>query len=190
MAYYRNLGIVGYSRAGKDSVASRLHQRYGYQRVAFADPLRAAALRTDPLIPTSYGVHTRLSTLVHAVGWEYAKSTYPEVRRVLQTVGQTVRDMDPDFWVRAALPAIDAAHELGLPVVVSDVRYANEAQRLLDDDFRLIRVTRPGAGLSGDAGKHTSETELADWATDLTINNAGTLGDLNAIVDSLLLPRS
>ncbi|MFF7361070.1 hypothetical protein [Streptomyces sp. NPDC008125] len=190
MAYYKNIGLIGHAQAGKDSVAGRLHQRYGYQRVAFADRVRAAALRTDPLIPTSYGVHTRLSTLVRAVGWDYAKTTYPEVRRILQTVGQTVRDTDPEFWVRAARPAISAAHELGLPVVVSDVRYANEARWLLDNGFSLIRVTRPGAGLSGDAGRHESETELDSWATDLTIGNTGSLEDLNAIVDSLLLPPS
>ncbi|QNE74008.1 hypothetical protein F0344_04785 [Streptomyces finlayi] len=190
MAYYRSVGLIGLARAGKDSVAARLRQRYGYQRVAFADPVRAAALRTDPLIPTSYGVHTRLSTLVNAAGWDYAKTTYPEVRRVLQNIGQTVRDMDPDFWVRAAFPAIEAAKTLNLPVVVSDVRYENEARALLLDGFTLIRVTRPGTGLAGDAGRHKSETELDAWATDLTIGNTGSLDDLNSTVDSLTLPRN
>jgi hypothetical protein len=190
VAYYKSIGLIGRAQSGKDTVGARLRQRYGYQRVAFADPLKAAALRIDPLIPTSYGVTVRLATLVNSVGWDYAKTTYPEVRRVLQYVGQTVRDVDPGFWVRAAAPAIDAAERLGLPVVVTDVRYENEARYLRDRGFSTIRVTRPGAGATGDTAKHKSETELENWATALTIANTGTLDDLNRIVDSLLLPRS
>lgn len=187
MAYYKSIGLIGRAQAGKDSVGDRLRQRYGYQRVAFADPLKAAALRIDPIIPTTYGVHVRLSQLVSAAGWDYAKVTYPEVRRVLQHVGQTVRTLDPGFWVRAAVPAIEAAERLNLPVVVTDVRYENEALALRDRGFSFIRITRPGTDTPG---AHKSETDLANWAAAITIGNAGTLDDLNRIVDSLLLPRS
>ncbi|QAX93277.1 deoxynucleoside monophosphate kinase [Streptomyces phage Vash] len=190
MAYYKSIGLIGRAQSGKDTVGARLRKRYGYQRVAFADPLKAAALRIDPVIPTTYGVTVRLSTLVNSVGWDYAKVTYPEVRRVLQHVGQTVRDIDPEFWVRAAAPAIDAAERLGLPVVVTDTRYENEARYLRDRGFSMVRVTRPGAGATGETAKHKSETELENWAAALTIANTGTLDDLNRIVDSLLLPRS
>lgn len=163
MAYYKSVGLIGPAQSGKDTVGARLGQRYGYQRVAFADPLKRAALRVDPYIPTGYGVTVRLSALIADVGWDYAKVAYPEVRRILQHVGQTVREIDPSFWVRAAGSAFVAADSLGLPVVVTDVRYENEAVALQDRGFYLIRVTRPGAGASGDAAKHKSETELADW---------------------------
>ncbi|MGW3674645.1 deoxynucleotide monophosphate kinase family protein [Streptomyces sp. NPDC005166] len=187
MAYYKNVGLIGRAQVGKDTVAERLGQRYGYQRVAFADQLKAAALRTDPLIPTSQGVHVRLSRLVAEVGWDYAKVRCPEVRRVLQNLGQSVRDLDPNFWVRAAYPAIQASAALSLPVVVTDVRYENEARALEARGFTLIRVTRPIPALAGDSGKHKSETELADWPVSLTINNSGGLDELSNIVDSLLL---
>lgn len=190
MAYFKSIGLIGPAQSGKDSVGARLRQRYGYQRVAFADPLKRAALNVDPYIPTGYGVTVRLSALIADVGWDYAKVTYPEVRRVLQHVGQTVRDIDPGFWVRAAAPAIDAAERLNLPVVVTDVRYANEADYLTDRGFATIRVTRPAVALGADYQRHKSETELADYRTTLTIGNHGTLDDLNRIVDSLLLPRS
>ncbi|WP_030240757.1 hypothetical protein [Streptomyces sp. NRRL S-455] len=190
MAYYKSIGLIGPAQSGKDSVGARLRQRYGYQRVAFADPLKRAALNLDPYIPTGYGVTVRLSALVADVGWDYAKTTYPEVRRILQHAGQTVRDIDPDFWVRAAVPAIEAAERLNLPVVVTDVRYENEARALRNWGFALVRVTRPGAGATGETAKHRSETELDNWATALTIANTGTLDDLNSVVDSLLLPRT
>ncbi|QAY26946.1 deoxynucleoside monophosphate kinase [Streptomyces phage Shawty] len=187
MAYYKSIGLIGRAQSGKDTVGARLRQRYGYQRVAFADPLKRAALNMDPYIPTGYGVTVRLSALIADVGWDYAKVQYPEVRRILQHVGQTVREIDPEFWVRAAVPAIEAAERLGLPVVVTDVRYENEARALRDRGFSMVRVTRPGTDVPN---AHKSETELESWATALTIANTGTLDDLNNIVDSLLLPRS
>ncbi|WP_327253177.1 deoxynucleotide monophosphate kinase family protein [Streptomyces sp. NBC_01244] len=187
MAYYRNIGLIGRARVGKDTVAARLGQRFGYQRVAFADTLKNAALRIDPLIPTTTGVCVRLSRLVADVGWEYAKIAYPEVRRVLQYVGQTVRDTDPGFWIRSAMPALDAADNLNLPVVVTDVRYENEAIALQKRGFMLIRVTRPGAGLDGPNGKHASETALDHYPADATITNGGSVPDLFATVDVLPL---
>jgi hypothetical protein len=194
MIRYRHVGLIGRARAGKDSVASRLSERHGYQRVAFADRLKEAALKADPWIVIEHkdaynDYPKRLTDLVAEIGWESAKEAHPEVRRFLQNYGQTVRDIDPDFWVRAARPSIDAANRLSLPVVVTDVRYENEARWLLERGFVLVRVTRPNVTLAGDAGRHKSETELADYATDMTIANTGTLRDLDAIVDSLLLPR-
>ncbi|MFJ8955618.1 hypothetical protein ACIRO1_36560 [Streptomyces sp. NPDC102381] len=186
---FKSIGLVGRAQSGKDTVGARLRQHYGYQRVAFADRLKADALRVNPIIPTSYGVTTRLATLVNAVGWDYAKTTYPEVRALLQRYGQTVRGTDPDYWVRAAEPAIVAAERLGLPVVVTDVRYENEARALQARGFSLIRVTRPGAGAGANAD-HESETALDGVKVALTIANTGTVEDLNRIVDSLLLPRS
>ncbi|QBZ73335.1 deoxynucleoside monophosphate kinase [Streptomyces phage RemusLoopin] len=186
---YKHVGLIGKARSGKDSVAKRLVQGRSYTRIGFADPLKAMALQTNPLIPTSPGVVVRLAALINDVGWEYAKDTYPEVRRLLQNIGQTVRLHDEDFWVRLALRKVDAADSWNLPVVITDVRYENEAMALRQRGFALVRVTRPGAGAGENAG-HKSETELDYVHTDLTIGNTGTLDDLNKIVDSLLLPRS
>lgn len=199
MAYFKNVGLIGHARAGKDSVAARLGQRFGYQRVAFADQLKRAALKVDPIV-SGYALFcdeyehdvalTRLSTLVESHGWDVAKDSYPEVRRFIQQYGQAVRELDPMIWIRAAMPAVHAANDLNLPVVVTDVRYHNEARSLQARGFVLIRVTRPGAGLAGDSGKHRSETEMDDWPASLTIGNTGTLDDLNRIVDGLLLPHN
>lgn len=67
------------------------------------------------------------------------------------------------------------------PVVISDVRFENEIMGLDIVGARVIRVVRPGAGLSGAAGAHRSETEqggIADDRFDLVIQNDGTLEDL------------
>src|SRR5262249_27426233 len=150
---------LGKARSGKDTTAARLGARYGFQRVAFADPLKRMALDLDPYIPTGYGVTVRLSRLIADVGWEYAKDAYPEVRRILQSTGQTVRALDHEFWVRHAMEKVHAAEWRGLPVVVTDVRYENEAFALRSAGFMLLRLIRPDAR-TGAAARHASETEL------------------------------
>ncbi|MFE5621716.1 hypothetical protein ACFQ8S_06840 [Streptomyces virginiae] len=190
MAYYKHVGLIGKARSGKDTVAKRLNERWGYSRVAFADPLKEMALDLDPLIPTSPTVWVRLSTLVRDTGWEYAKDTYPEVRRVLQRAGQGVRRHNEDFWVDVAMDRIASTESTGVPVVVTDVRYENEAFALLNRGFALIRVVRPGSGLTDGNGDHESETALDYVATTLTIGNNGTLQELRDTVDTLLLPRN
>ncbi|QAX95009.1 deoxynucleoside monophosphate kinase [Streptomyces phage Sebastisaurus] len=186
---YKHVGLIGKARSGKDTVAQRLVRSRAYTRVAFADPLKAMAMQTNPFVPTSPGVVVRLAPLINDVGWEYAKERYPEVRRILQAVGQTVRLHDEDFWVRVALRKVDAADSWNMPVVITDVRYPNEAETLRKRGFALVRVTRPGAS-AGPNAEHESETALDEFHADLTIGNTGTLDDLNRIVDSLLLPRS
>ena len=188
MPYYRHVGLIGHAQVGKDTIAGFMSQRYAYQRVAFADRLKAAALDVNPIIGRTWDGRTiRLTEVVRRDGWEYAKATFPEVRRFLQDYGQTIRRTDPRFWIRAALPAMDAARSLNLPIVVTDVRYTNEAVTLRTKGFKLIRVTRATGGLSGNAAMHDSETELDGFHADLTIANDGTTDDLRLIVDSLLL---
>ncbi|QPB09783.1 dNMP kinase [Streptomyces phage Shady] len=163
-----DVALMGKARSGKDTAAAFLVDVHGYKRLAFADPLKHMADEVDPLIPTSVGVHVRLKSLVRDVGWEYAKDNYPEVRRVLQHIGQTIRDRDPDYWVRLLMAQVEGAREFGYPVVVSDVRYPNEAEALRAAGFKLVRIYRPG---NEDAGTHESETALDNYVGDAVIRN-------------------
>lgn len=184
----QDIALTGLARSGKDSVAARLVEHHGYVRVAFADKLKEAALKADPIICAySYNDGStdteRLSELVSDLGWERAKDEYPEVRRFLQHYGQTVREMYSEFWITAARPAIREAWGSGRPVVVTDVRYTNEADFLRNRlDFGLVRVTRPGQT----PGDHISEREMLDYPADLTIVNAGTLEYLASLADALV----
>jgi hypothetical protein len=185
---FRHIALMGRARSGKDSVAARLVRNYAFTRIAFADPLKGVALRLNPLIPTGYGVHVRLKSLVSDVGWEYAKDNYPEVRRVLQTAGQTIRDLDPDFWANVAMDKVDAADTWNMPVVVTDVRYPNEAEALRNRGFVLVRVQRPDLPPQGD-DEHESETALNGYPADRVLINGGSLFDLETEADALVSRR-
>jgi hypothetical protein len=179
-----NIGLIGKARSGKDTAALHLVRTRAYTRLAFADPLKEMALSIDPLIPSVERIHVRLSTLIRDVGWEYAKDTYPEVRRILQHTGQTVREYDDEFWLTAMRRKLNNAEAWNLPVVVSDVRYPNEADMLRSRGFRLVRIVRPnpitGTVLppASAAARHASETALDGFAADMAITNAGTVTDL------------
>jgi hypothetical protein len=182
---FPHIALVGKARSGKDTVAGILIRHAQYTRVAFADPLKEMALHTDPLIPTATGIHVRLSNLINDVGWEYAKDTYPEVRRILQHIGQSVRRHDEGFWVSVALDRIHVADSWNLPVVVTDCRYPNEAKALEARGFILVRVLRPGLE---SADPHESETALDDYPTHATLVNGGTPADLYEEVRALVMP--
>lgn len=168
------VGLTGYAGSGKDTAASGLVAA-GFQRMAFADGVRELALAVDPWI-ASQGlspVPLRLSLLVARRGWHWAKGC-PEVRETLQNIGKGVRDIvGPQAWVDALeLRWRDA----GRPdVVVTDVRYPNEAAWIQRWGGVVIRVDRPGVG---PVNGHESETLVGAIAADATVVNDGTEAEL------------
>jgi hypothetical protein len=95
------IGLSGYAQTGKDTVASHLIKNYDFRRVAFADPIRQALYRLNPLVEVGEFRAVHLQSPVDSMGWEEVKKISPETRRLLQILGTEVgREMfGPDFWV-------------------------------------------------------------------------------------------
>lgn len=175
-----NIALMGRARSGKDTVASRLVEEHGYTRVAFADPLKEMALRIDPWVNTwNWEPPVRLSKLVADVGWEYAKDHFPETRRILQNIGQTIREEIPGYWVSVAMRRILA---IDGPVVVTDVRYPDEASALICNGFTTVRIVRAGLPTM----THESETALSTWFSEKVIHNSGMIADMWPKVDAIV----
>jgi hypothetical protein len=172
----KHVALLGKAQSGKDTVGQTLVRHAGYTRLAFADKLKDAALRVDPIIGWTHDDEAvRLAEEVEYRGWESVKAEDPEVRRFLQEYGQTVREMDPEFWIRPVAAQIRNGTALNMPTVVTDVRYLNEVDALRELGAVVVRIVRTGAGLAGTAGKHASETELDAVEADVTISNDGSL---------------
>lgn len=176
-----NIGIIGRARVGKDTAGKWLVDNRGFRRVAFADALKEAALRADPIVEVdNVGDYYRLTETVADFGWEAAKEDY-EVRRILQEFGAAMRAVDEDIWIRPVLAKVMEANDAGVPCVVTDVRYPNEAASLKRAGFYLIHIDRPGVPQLD----HESEGALtADDATH-RIWNDGDLDDLHYAVQDL-----
>ncbi|QOV06189.1 deoxynucleoside monophosphate kinase [Streptomyces phage Salutena] len=173
------IGLSGYARSGKDTAAEALVQ-YGWTRAAYADKLREFLLALDPLIPGHWGAgNLRLRRLIEQTGWDYAKTTYPEVRALLQRAGTEAgrKVLGSNVWV----DALFREHADVPALVVTDVRFPNEAQAIADRGGVMIRVTRRGVGPARDrAGRvHESETALDSWPFDHWLDNNGSVHDLH-----------
>lgn len=180
------VGIGFNYQVGKDTAATALGRELGFQRVAFADPLRELAMLIDPLITggtsrVNIGIgHGRYAHTVKGLGYEEAKRVYPEVRQFLQRLGDAGRTVfGEDFWLNQALGRAITFDRVVLP----DVRYRNEAEAIKNAGGFLIKITRPGH--RGDA--HKSETELVDYdGWDLVIDNNGSVSELEiAVVEAV-----
>lgn len=170
------LGIVGRKQVGKDSAAAELAEHYGFVRLAFADLLKDLALDINPIICHPTGL-----TLIDAVdrgGWEWAKQ-FPEGRQFLQRLGDRVRvRLGRDTWITPVITKANELRQQGVPVVISDVRYHNEAEAVKAAGGTLIKIVRP----SEITDNHPSEAESDSIETDYEITNDTELGDLSTVV--------
>jgi hypothetical protein len=185
------VGLIGHKRSGKDSLAQFLVAEHGYTRVSFADPLKRAALIANPLITWDYvtGLHMYLADLVARYGWEHTKDQYPEARHFLQHLGEGIRALEPDFWLDKALDTIDV---IDGPVVVTDVRFLNEADALANTGYgaTLVRILRGDADISAALDTHVSEHELDGYATDLVVDNNGAFALLQSAAQGVAAAAS
>jgi hypothetical protein len=172
------IGLSGWAKSGKDTIANYLVEHHGYKRVSFADPMREALLRLNPSVPYM-GHYMRLSAVVDFRGWDDAKREVPEIRELLQRFGTEVgREMfGENFWVDLAISKIQP----GDKIVFADVRYQNEANAVRKLGGSVVRVTRDGVN---PANSHHSEHDLNDYEFDLVITNNGSIEDLLNLVGS------
>lgn len=150
---------------GKDTAARVLLEELGFQRIAFAEPIKGALLALDPFLPAPEGPTSfmRLSEFAASRPWSEVKD-YPEVRRLMQIMGTEVgRNLfDPDLWVRLAKRKLESTLSVG-DVVVTDVRFPNEARLIRGYGGVLVRLERPGFG---PVNEHVSDRASERWTYD------------------------
>ncbi|HEU0196993.1 MAG TPA: hypothetical protein VFQ88_07215 [Nevskiaceae bacterium] len=147
------IGLCGFKRAGKDTVASGLVQVHGFTRVAFADALRREVAEIDG-IPVA---EDAMKDVPAANGRTY--------RDALIDRGQARRAEDPDYWVKQ-LQAIVLDMRSNANVVVSDCRFPNEFAWVREHGGHLVWIRRCGVVSNGDITEQ-------DWShkCDFTFDN-------------------
>lgn len=175
------IGIHGFARSGKDTIADYIVDNYGFKKIAFADSLREALLTLNPYVPIEHGSFKPLKVIIEDLGWEVAKIKYPIIRQYMQTFGSDVcrKIFDEDIWVRLALKKTDDVSR----TVFSDVRFENEVENLRKRNAILIKVTRLGVNSVND---HESDKGLPDESFDYVVKNDSSLLSLYTNVDHLI----
>jgi deoxyadenosine/deoxycytidine kinase len=159
------IGLSGYARTGKDTIADILVDKFSFTKASFAEPIREALVNLNPLINIGYE-RMPLDVAVEIYGWEQLKKEAPEIRGLLQRFGTEVgRNMlGQDIWVDQAFNKLNLTED----IVFTDVRFKNEANRIREHGGVICRVFRDDVHA---INKHSSETEMDDYEFDTVIHN-------------------
>jgi hypothetical protein len=172
------LAFCGRSGSGKDTAADYLSRHFTFRRYALADPVKAAVFAAFPCFDFSkYGKNEPIPELDGR-----------SQRELFQTMGtEWGRNMvHPDMWIDGLIRRIRHAEEKNPnyrpSIIVTDVRRENEAQRLADEGFYIVKIVRPDTFLPGAAGNHVSEYAVDDVFCHEVLLNDGTIAEFHAKV--------
>lgn len=171
------IGVAGPARSGKDTVGDYLlGSRHGYQSYSFAQPMK-------DMICIMLG---KSEDWINEHKEEMMENIGASPRKMLQTLGTDWgRDMiHKDIWMMLGLIFINNCRSSGIDgVVITDVRFDNEAEMIRKSGGVICHINRPGGPEVRD---HASELGIIHQATDFHIVNDGTIDDLHQEVEHLM----
>jgi hypothetical protein len=183
------IGVAGFAGSGKDTVGKYLVVHYGFEHRAFAAKLKeAAAALLD--IPFDMVDNLKLDThgKVTVSGLDYSEAI--TFRHFLQRMGTEMgrNVFGEDFWVDMVLP--EGWYFEDQKIVITDVRFENEASRVRELDGVVIWVettdaTRAARGRDS-VPAHKSAMRLDPELIDYTITNDSSLANLHVQIKDVL----
>lgn len=183
----RLIGLCGVAEAGKDTVYGMIRddaEGVGLyvERDAFADRLKESAAAALGIFEGGVEFCNALKESGE-ITWDLpnlAKTTITG-RQYLQMYGtEAHREVfDTDFWIRAVLPDPNKEFLGRAPfdaLVVTDVRFDNEAEAIKECGGEVWEIDRPGAGEA--AKGHASEAGISPHLVDRVVDNSKGLDEL------------
>lgn len=186
------IGIMGKAGSGKDTFALILAEklfeitRKKHVLMSFAHELK---LRIQKDFDMSYeqlwnGNEKEKSDLRYAKclnGLSSNPKDYWTPREILQNYGEFYRSIDSNFWIKHLFEIIDDREYKH--VIVTDVRYINEAESVINRNGVLIKIVRNIETANDVHGQdHISEIGLESYNNiDFTVENNGTLKEIKEV---------
>ena len=182
------IGISGRKRSGKDTAAAYFVKEHGFERVAFAHPMKKSLAN---LFDIDYNTVERfkddgrvmvvLGYRSHASDWEPIREmTFLQFVQYYGTEAhRDLPELGDDFWVDLTLP-VGGFYD-NRNIVVSDVRFPNEAKRIKKLGGMVIKINRATALKD----PHRSEALRLDC--DYTIENDDTVEELYKQLENVLV---
>lgn len=118
---YMKIGIAGRMASGKTTLANQLQIHFESQGLKVSRPSLAAKVKS--IAKDLFGM------------------VYKD-RHLLQQIGMKMREIRPNVWIDYINRSIDEDMANGLydVAILDDVRFINEAENLVDDDWMVIRL--------------------------------------------------
>lgn len=178
------IGLHGPARSGKDQTFQFIKElstpNVVVRRDAFADRLKISAARAigfdgtpEECIEFCNWLKEKGEVITYPIR-DFDERAYVSGREYLQRYGtEAHREVfGYDFWIRAVIPEnyVSPPSEL---LVITDVRFENEAQAVRQANGVVWRIERPEAGIA--ESEHASEQALPEYLIDDVITNHGDL---------------
>lgn len=183
------IGLHGHARAGKSTIGKYLTDKHGFVNTSFAAPLKKAVSCIFNLSDTEMKEENK-EKIIHRWGLSF--------RNMCQLVGTEVgRRISKDIWIKNAQFFIEDIENrkkekelknfIKDGVVVTDVRFKNEADFIRQKNGLVIHVKKSNA--TGEVGikGHESESGIPfSPSSDVLLENNGTLEELYKKVDLII----
>lgn len=155
------IGLIGKKQVGKDTFGQIVTEHYGFQKRAFADPIKECCQLLFQLREEQLHDPVLKETIVPQ--WNETP------RQMMQRIGTDLfrNHYDPQFWIKVFQSWYEEQRRQSMhtSIVCTDIRFQNEAECIRSLGGILIRIQRP---LNTQDDLHESEqlcisTELMDY---------------------------
>jgi hypothetical protein len=185
MNYPNIIGICGKKYHGKDTIANHLVDKYGYIRIAFADPIK-------DICKIVFGLsYEQLNGNIKEKNDEYWKVSPRQLMQFIGTdlfrnnMSSIMPEIGEDIWIHVLLKKIsdELLKNPHAKFVITDIRFENELYHITKLNGFIIKVQRNNI-INND--NHVSESYIDKLNVDYIINNDDTIDDLNNKINELL----
>lgn len=167
------LGLTGPAGCGKDTVADLLRIHHSFEKIALADPIKR-------------GLEAMFGWQKHQwLDREWKERVQPEIgfspRKAMQTLGTGWgRNLNDEIWIKVCTQRINKLMGTYMfhghkGIVVSDIRFENEADMIRKNGGILIHLSRQDIP---QVRHHESENGVEFHRTDFLVQNNGTIDEL------------
>ena len=181
------IGVLGRKGSGKDTSADYMCEKHNFQKLVLAQPLKDACK-----LLFNFSDEQLYGNLKEEIDGRWGTSP----RIVLQYLGtdifrkdinKIIPNINGNFWVNLMankyLEMLEKQTTKEVKVILSDVRFQNEIDKIHELGGIVIKVNRPSISNS-DA--HESEKNIDILKADYVITNDGTKEDLYKKLDNIV----
>jgi len=165
------IGVTGPARSGKNEVAKYLQKYHAFHEDSFAAPIRQACINTLGL----KGLE-ELDVVKQIPQPLFGGKTPREFMQLMGTEFGRNMIYEP-IWVDSCLARCGGFER----VVISDVRFNNEAEAIIEKNGIIIKVDRPSVRI--EQSSHQSESGIRPEYITFEIINDATLDNLYSQIE-------